>query len=438
MTARRRFTAVASCLAVAMFLASRAEAQSSLQVPIQFDFLNPGARSLALGSAFVGLADDATSAFVNPAGLPQLIGREFSVEGRFKRQQQPFLVGGRLSGDPTGQEIDTIRGPQFRDITDSGNALGFASFVYAGRRAAFAAYRHELIRLDQTFTSTGVFQNHGFENRDTGFTGTRTIAIDNYGLSAGFRLTPVVSVGAGLSVYTFSLGFDFNRYVAETFYGTPDPKLNLFHFTQHGDTAGVGGSVGVLISRTTRLKFGAAFKRGPRFDYSSFSGGLVGTQKTTEAEFKVPDVASAGVVFRPTDALMFTTEYDRVLHSQLRSDYVNVLVAQGESASRADHFSIHDSNEIHVGGEYVFTALRALPSVRAGVWYDPDHSVHYTPTSANDLLDERIAAALSSGKDLWHYTFGFGLPASTHLEFNAGGDVTSRSHLFSTSAIVRF
>ena len=56
--------------------AEPAAAQSSLQVPIQFDFLNPGARSLALGSAFVGLADDATAAWVNPAGLMELTRRE--------------------------------------------------------------------------------------------------------------------------------------------------------------------------------------------------------------------------------------------------------------------------------------------------------------------------------------------------------------------------
>ena len=38
-------------------------AQRNHEVPIQFDFINPGARSLSLGGAFIGLADDATSAW---------------------------------------------------------------------------------------------------------------------------------------------------------------------------------------------------------------------------------------------------------------------------------------------------------------------------------------------------------------------------------------
>src|SRR5262249_4349067 len=46
-------------------------AQESLQIPLQFDFLNPGAKSLALAGSFVALADDATATFANPAGLVQ-------------------------------------------------------------------------------------------------------------------------------------------------------------------------------------------------------------------------------------------------------------------------------------------------------------------------------------------------------------------------------
>jgi len=65
--------------------AGDALSQSSLEVPIQFDFSNPGARSLALGSAFVALADDSTAAFANPAGLLQLKpGWEGSFEGRYQ------------------------------------------------------------------------------------------------------------------------------------------------------------------------------------------------------------------------------------------------------------------------------------------------------------------------------------------------------------------
>ncbi len=38
---------------------------------VQVNLVNPGGKSLALGGAFVSLADDATAAIANPAGLAQ-------------------------------------------------------------------------------------------------------------------------------------------------------------------------------------------------------------------------------------------------------------------------------------------------------------------------------------------------------------------------------
>src|SRR5687768_8952389 len=249
--------------AAAGCLADPAAAQSSLQVPIQFDFLNPSARSLALGSAFVGLADDATAALVNPAGLIQLTRKEISIEGRFRNLEQPFLVGGRLSGQPKGEGQDTVAGPVFETIADSAAGLGFASYVYPRGRFRAAVFRHELIRVEQDFISRGVFQNRGFDNRDSAFDGLRTVTVDTYGASAAVEAGPVW-IGAGLLVHDFSLGFEFDRYVAVEFSGVPDPQRSIFHFSQEGDETSIGAVVGVLVPMST-AKLGVSYKRAPRF-----------------------------------------------------------------------------------------------------------------------------------------------------------------------------
>ena len=49
---------------------------------VQFNFSSPGARSLGLGGAFIGLANDATAAVTNPAGLTVLESQQVAVEGR--------------------------------------------------------------------------------------------------------------------------------------------------------------------------------------------------------------------------------------------------------------------------------------------------------------------------------------------------------------------
>ena len=61
---------------------------------LQFNFGNPGARSLGMGGAFLGLADDASAAEANPAGLTILRKPEISFEGRNFEEQQLFTTSG--------------------------------------------------------------------------------------------------------------------------------------------------------------------------------------------------------------------------------------------------------------------------------------------------------------------------------------------------------
>src|SRR5258708_22341673 len=111
-----------------------------------------GARSLALGGAFVALADDATAAYANPAGLSILESPEVSIEGRSWNTTTIFTTAG-----------DARNGSDFRSF-DFGRAkdytagLSFVSFVYSQRDArwAVALYRHQLIDFHSHFSSFGV------------------------------------------------------------------------------------------------------------------------------------------------------------------------------------------------------------------------------------------------------------------------------------------
>ena len=48
----------------------------------RFNFINPGGRSLGMGGAFISIADDATAAQANPAGLTNLVHPQFFLELR--------------------------------------------------------------------------------------------------------------------------------------------------------------------------------------------------------------------------------------------------------------------------------------------------------------------------------------------------------------------
>src|SRR6188474_318125 len=91
-------------------LEADAQTNSEVNAGIQFDFSLPGARSLALGGAFVAVADDATAAWSNPAGLLALRRPEISVEGRAWNFASAAVERGHAFGSPTGVGYDTVNG----------------------------------------------------------------------------------------------------------------------------------------------------------------------------------------------------------------------------------------------------------------------------------------------------------------------------------------
>src|ERR1043165_7697093 len=92
---------------------------------LQFNFGNPGARSLGMGGAFLGLADDASAAEAHPAGLTILRKPEVSVELRNSVEQQTFTTSGEY---PNLVRTDFNHYSQRAPIT-------FASAVYPYKNA---------------------------------------------------------------------------------------------------------------------------------------------------------------------------------------------------------------------------------------------------------------------------------------------------------------
>src|SRR5436305_14544240 len=90
----RRFVfAAVACTLIVLPLAAQNTDIESLS-GLQFNFGNPGARSLGMGGAFLGLADDASAAEANPAGLTILRKPEITIEGRNYQEKQVFTTSG--------------------------------------------------------------------------------------------------------------------------------------------------------------------------------------------------------------------------------------------------------------------------------------------------------------------------------------------------------
>ena len=100
---------------------------------LQFNFGNPGARSLGMGGAFLGLADDASAAEANPAGLTILRKPEVSIEARNYLEQQLFTTSG------TYPDVERTAFTNYSKRA----VVSFASFVYPIKNFTLGAYFHE-------------------------------------------------------------------------------------------------------------------------------------------------------------------------------------------------------------------------------------------------------------------------------------------------------
>jgi long-subunit fatty acid transport protein len=416
-----------------------AGAQTSLQIPLQFDFINPGAKSLALGGAFAGLADDATASFANPAGLTQLVMPQLSVELRGTRMTSPFLQRGRLSGAVSNEGTDTVAGAVFGESRGSHGGVGYFSLVYphSSHRWVVAAYRHELARVSQTFFSEGVFQQDPTEftsRRDQPQEGVRTVDITGYGASGAYKLRQNLAVGGGLAAYAFSLDSVFLRFDVDGFLGPPNQAVELGRSSQSGSAVSLAPTVGLILDHGPS-RLGVVYRRGASFDFTTDDG----VNPTRASVFRTPHTLAVGVSVRAAPQLILSGEVTRITYSRLVDSFV---IDQARATGRQASFSIDDGTELHLSAQYALRRQQGAPvRLRAGTWYDPDHSVRFTPlvaaaTVRDRLFDERLATALSKGSGQVHTTGGVGLTLTPRIELNAGLDVASRSRLFSVSFIV--
>jgi long-chain fatty acid transport protein len=419
-------------------------AQTSLAVPLQFDFINPGAKSLATGGAFVGLADDATATFTNPAGLILISRSEGSLEARRTNTETPFLERGRLSGVIFNDGTDTIQGPSFGTIADTHGGLALTSFVYVPRPASrwrVAGFRHELARLDQRFLSNGPFfklPDEFTSRRDSPQEGIRQVSITGYGATAAVRLHQQISVGLGVTAYRFDIDSQFRRFDTDGFLGPPILTTELGRSTQQGEDTSLAPTVGVLVGLTGRVRGGAMYRHGPSFTFRTKDG----NDPERSGQFRVPHTFAVGGSVRPladTTMLVVAAEVTFVNYARLREDFV---IDQALAVDRTESFFVRNGTEVHVGVQYLPTLNYLAPKLRFGVWRDPDHSVQFTPRASSvDLFerafDERIGTALSQGRDLTHVSGGVGFSLSPRVEANAAIDVTSRTRVWSASVVLR-
>lgn len=432
---------------------------------LQFNFGNPGARSLGMGGAFLGLADDASAAEANPAGLTILRKPEVSIEARNFLEQQVLTTSG------TFPDLQRTAFTHYSDRV----VVSFASVVYPIKNFTFGAYYHEPLRnagagavLPVRNEFSGALESdvpNFFLPRDGKAPVTEAecnsirqqtkdpfsclefvinpfiTALDvrqrTYGLAGAWKVGKF-SFGANARYQTFheesltfrvTPTFAFSSISAQA--TAKEQNGNIVLQDQNDLTFGAG----IKFAATDKLSFGAVYKQGPKFETPTFVAttetGLK-YEKVADTTFHIPDIYGLGVSFRPIPVLTINADAVRVKYSNLTDDFVST-VADVQNINNP--YEAPDATEIHLGGEYFFSTKIPF-ALRAGVWRDPAHAIEWRgPLDAGD----RVGAAIlyPKGEDQTHWSVGGGF-AWPRFQVDFAYDSSKHYKVGSLSMVTRF
>lgn len=407
---------------------------------IPFSFSNPGARSLGMGGAFVGLADDATAAYTNPAGLTQLVQTEVSAEGRRVQTNSPFTANGNATFNPYAFSNVTIG-----NTRNNNSSPSFLSFVLPRGDWAFAFYRHELSKFNTSFSAGGTilddFKVNGVKQQVTPFDAASNLHLVDYGLAVALKANDHISVGVDFSYYDFSLTSSREQFFNNRL------LQGVFDF---GSDHALAATLGLRLRFNDQWSAGFAYRSSPKFGYregafaADSSGNLITTPLAViDAQFRVPDVVSAGLSYHPNDQLVVNFDVDEVYYSKLTSR-TNSIFDDGTAsyANALRHLTVPNGTELHLGAEYTFASMANPMFVRAGVWHDPRHTIQFngTPTDGTGLTEAVVFGGGYGAK--MHYALGGGIVFTTSflkgLQLDAAYDHSEKIKTASLSAVYRF
>ena len=399
---------------LAVLASASAMAVSSIEYNsgLQFNFSNPGARSLGMGGAYLGFSDDATAAYTNPAGLTILSQPEIALEVRATYYRTPFVAGGSAINNTVFQG---------ESKSDSLNPSYFA-YVLPGDGWALALYRNVELDFQNTFVKAQIPIR--FPGTPAGrFIRQAASTIEaesvNYGLSGAYEVNDNFSLGVSLVYTAFDLAAGSLR---------AEGGQAVFGQIETADRGAVTYTLGAFYKFDDKLSIGAAYRRGAEFDTSLTAADAAGNTAMRTGSFNIPHQFGIGVAYRATDnfALGFDAHY--VDYSTLSDDPLRV-----ELDSKVEFDS---AVELRLGAEYVFSDFNTPFTVRAGVWRDPDHRFAFqgTPTTEGQFVDSIL---FPKGESEMHYTLGLGW-AFERIQIDAGADFSDPIKTYSVSGVVRF
>ena len=396
----------------------------------QFSFVNPGARSGAMGGAFIGLADDATAAEANPAGLTILTKPEVSFEYR----NTQFDVDRLNAFNVVEEQGSFLTVGSFNTLEDL-NQPSFLSVVYPIGRTTVAFSRQELSRSEGGIDEVFLLEVPGSPQFLFATTAIQDQSIVNYNFSVGTKLSDHFSVGGTVRYSQLDWEAAVDNIVILNNQG-----FEFFQTDIDDSDSAFAWNVGVIYTGSV-VSVGAVYKKNPKFEVEETESGPFSAKPGTFTNvLNVPDTFGIGVALKPNDNITIVSDIVHVQNSDLADEIEvgrNVLTSGFTNDDIV--YNIDDAWDYHVGTEFIVFAGKIPVALRAG--YFRRSSTSLLVESAPGLSAAGLAtlqALFTEREDENHFTIGNGFVFGPHFQIDWAVDLANLSDQFILSTVVRF
>lgn len=429
---RRTSLGVVVALWTSISLWTSPEAKAQTQTPLpEITYTGGGSKAAAMGGAFVGVADDASAGYWNPAGLTQNDRVTMGLQFRYQRQR----VQNRLDSP---QPLSLLYNSFSRENIFNFNFAAFNSPVTVkGQRFYLSAswFRAQ----DESFEASYVLDDLS----DLVFDPTGLILLDQveqFGLTEGGVKVVSLAAATQLKEDKLSAGFGVNIYVGSA-YDSARTAVDLSNFdvlandyvdrqsvtdqTNRRSFVGLNFGFGAMYE-IDRYTFGVAVKtpfeikaendrREANRVYERTPDTLLLESESsllymTDTKVELPLQVALGMVFRPQDNLMFAVDYEYKAFGKSKLFFQEDLLDPRSDFIESDP-EWKDVHQVRLGMEYQFQTAWGTMPVRAGFRTEPLPYRHLV--NVQDAISDitGMSASYELGDQMFGevYTIGTGI-----------------------------
>ena len=388
------------------------------------------ARASGMGNAFTAVADDASAAWFNPAGVA------FTTGAKVMLGNAAIVVPG-TKYSPNSATI-SLPGFPAQAATKSEGKTFFVPHLYY-------AYQDEKSMLGAAISVNAPFGLETDWPKNSSLASSSTVSklsLVTINPSAIFKLNRYISISGGFSyVYLHSIRLD-----------------NLFQSLEARDKDGWGGTASLMLHRgnfslgvTYRSSVHIAINGGAAIGGPALAlenPALVGVTATGNTSMTLPDNANIGIAWRPNQRWLFSLDADWTNWSRFREVRINYApsalansnLLTGGTGTHLLTEQWRDTVAFRAGMEWRFYPHMRL---RLGYAFDPTpvNEVYFAPSTPDSdshifSLGYSIGFSDSSRLDIAYSYVYFrtrNQRASTGADAVRNGSYSSSAHVVSTS-----